>query len=423
ASVYTKTALKNLERVDRLLEAIQDGFWDVDLKHSQVYHSKRWFNMMGFAPEDFPPNYDPWPELIHPEEREDVVAFVNKVVTEGREYYNEYRIRTKSGSYIWVAAWGKCIEKGPDGEPERVVGTHTDITDRKLAELSLQRHLAQLDDLVRIRTRELVEALEEAKAANKAKSEFLTHMSHELRTPLNGVLGISDLLLSENLDDKHKNYVSTIKKSSLSLLHLLNDILDLSRIEQGTIEPDTSTFSIAAVCNAVVQSLCSMAMEKGLELTVHVSSSVPQKVLGDGNRLEQILLNLVMNGIKFTKKGSVCIHAEPDIICRGFVVFSVSDTGVGITAEKQQYVFDRFYQVDSTLTRENGGAGLGLAICTQLVALLGGENMHLQSTPGEGSTFSFSLPLEETVLLHKADAGLQKGCCIDSFPGKKGACC
>lgn len=387
-------AAEELERVTLLLSAINDGFWDVNIDKKEVYHSDRWYTMLGYTKDDFPLNHDPWPELLHPDEREELVAFVMDVINRGKTYYNEYRLRTKSGSYIWVAGRGKCVAWTSDGKPARVVGTQSDITDRKLAEQSLQEHLNQLDEMVRIRTDELASALKRAEEASSAKNEFLANMSHELRTPMNGIMGMAELLLQdEDLDERRRLYVETIKASSGSLLHLLNDFLDISKIEQHAMEVLRQSFSLRDVCRTINDSLLPMIGLKELSLVQHIDPKTPERVIGDGKKIGQILYNLVSNAIKFTDSGLVTIEIAPDDTRKEWIRFSVTDTGIGLTEEEQDYIFEKFYQTDSSLTRDHGGAGLGLAISRNLVRLLEGRGIHVTSSPGNGSSFSFSLPL------------------------------
>lgn len=231
----------------------------------------------------------------------------------------------------------------------------------------------------------------DAEAANKAKSSFLATMSHELRTPMNGILGMVRVLQNTEIDEVQASYLDTIKSSSDSLLALINDILDLSKIEAGRMELETVDFDIAPLADDVVRLMAPTAFAKGLELSCFVDPTLPRAMSGDPLRLKQIITNLVGNAIKFTQSGSVTLFVMPEM-AKGerYVRFSVVDTGIGIPPDKLGQLFKRFSQVDASTTRKYGGTGLGLALCRELVGLMGGE-IWVDSAEGEGSTFSFRL--------------------------------
>ncbi len=262
------------------------------------------------------------------------------------------------------------------GGERSFTGIVRDITDRKAAEDALEN------------------ARSEAEQANIVKSEFLASMSHEIRTPMNAILGMADLLWETDLDHEQKDYISTFRRAGSSLLSLINDILDVSKIEAGQMVLENIPFELHEVVEKTCEIMAIRAQEKGLELTHQIKSNVPSTLLGDGDRLSQILINLIGNAIKFTEKGEVgvTVSLNKDITPKfGFIelIFDVSDTGIGISEKNIQKVFNKFSQEDTSTTRKYGGSGLGLTISKRLCELMDGR-IWLESTKGAGSTISFS---------------------------------
>ena len=301
-----------------------------------------------------------------------------ETITAGGRWRGEFQNKKKNGELYWEMATISPI-KGSDGHIRNFIAVKDDITEQKIAE------------------KELITAKEEAEAAMRAKSDFLATMSHEIRTPMNGVIGMTELLLDTDLTPEQRDFVETIQASGDSLLTVLNDILDYSKIESGKMEFEKRGFDLTQCLESTLDIFSSKAAEKQIELIYSIDDAVPTALVGDESRIKQVLMNLTNNAIKFTESGEVYISVLMNNASlsagngdEAEIIFKVKDTGIGIPADKIDRLFKSFSQVDSSTTRKYGGTGLGLAISDRLVSLMGGK-IWVDSVEGAGSTFSFSL--------------------------------
>jgi|GEM_PF-2480963 len=355
-------------------------------------------DLTGYAAEALIDNRDKsFASLIHPDDRARVSQIVSASVCAKQPYVLEYRILRADGGTGWLWERGSAI---PDADTPRLHGVLFDITDRKLAEEELERHRDHLERLVGERTADLEQARDVAEAANRAKSVFLANMSHELRTPLNAILGFAQIMAdAPNLDPEQRKNLNTINKSGQHLLALINDVLEISRIEAGRLALSPQPFDLYEMLAALTEVLALRARDKGLALRLEQDPELPRFLAADYGKLRQILLNLLSNAVKYTRAGEIVLNARLLGMAgeSAALEFAVRDTGIGIPAEDLARIFQPFYQTEAGAA-QGEGTGLGLAICREYARLMQGE-LSAESVPGEGSIFRLrlSLPLAEPV--------------------------
>ncbi|WND04069.1 ATP-binding protein [Temperatibacter marinus] len=355
------------------------GLWEWSVPDNNVIYSSEWFTMLGYAEDEYPSGFATWEKLTHDDDKEPILEKADRAfLGDINKYEGRFRMLCKDGSWKWIHAKGMVTERDQEGKALKIFGIHIDISKEMSEEIALK------------------EALKKEAEARAVKEQFLATMSHEIRTPMNGIMGMLELALKTPLNEEQKDFLETALKSSQHLLHILNDTLDISRLEQGAMSLDISKFNIIALLNDTVSLFTATAMKKKIELNLAIDESCPQYLDGDEQKLRQILINIIGNAVKFTQDGHIDIHASiSNENGKTILNITISDTGIGIPKDKQEHIFEAFKQVDASISRNYGGTGLGLAITKKLISLLQGE-ITIESALKKGSTFEIKIPLSES---------------------------
>ncbi|MEM7674708.1 MAG: ATP-binding protein [Myxococcota bacterium] len=336
-----------------------------------------YLSILGLDPNDGPLPFEQQPRLYTPSSYRQLARAVQLCIETGKPYSLDLKMLI-DGKTIWAHARGHRVIDSKNNSLT-LIGTLQNIDQRKRYETRLERT-----------ARELRNARDRAEKADHAKSAFLANMTHELRTPMNGVIGAASLLLDHGLDFEGRELVHTIKTSGTTLLSLIDDILDFSKIEAGEISIEKHPFELEPLIEDVVHSLLYRALGRNNRIDIVYDACLPRCIHADSTRIRQVLMNLLSNAVKFTTDGIVCLSVRPD---ENDLIFSVEDTGIGISPEAKQNLFRPFTQADASTTRRFGGTGLGLSICHKLVQLMEGS-LDVDSEEGVGSRFYFNIPLE-----------------------------
>ncbi len=378
----------DLRRTEQRLTMALDGaglaLWDWDIPSGTVFLNERWAEIIGGPPGSTTTTIAELGKITHPEDLEAVDLALRLALKGSDTYTTEHRICRSDGAWTWIESHGKVVARDAKGRALRMSGINADIAERKEREHAMARQEAELQH-----------AKEAAESANRAKSEFLANVSHEIRTPMNAIIGMTGLALETGLTDEQHGYLDTVRTAADSLLAIIDEVLDFSKIEAGRMTMETIDFSLRNCLSETMKMMAPRVQQKGLELISHVAHDVPDRLRGDPTRCRQVLVNLLGNAIKFTQYGEIEVSVDliSDDSHTAWLHFAVRDTGVGISADKQSMIFDAFAQADASTTREYGGTGLGLTICSRIVDMLGGR-IAVESEPGKGSTFHFSMRAE-----------------------------
>ena len=382
-----KKAEQEIENKNKRLELALTGgdlgLWDWNILTSEVFYDDRWASMLGEDAANLPKDLLTWESRVHPDDIEQAKQDIHRHFSGESGYIDlKHRLRHKDGGWRWILSRGRIVEKDFKGSPLRMVGTHADITKETAAE-----------DLNQLALFKMKEAEEQAIFASRSKSEFLANMSHEIRTPMTAILGFADLLENDLSKDASQttHAIQTIRFNANHLLTIINDILDMSKIDAGKMTVEQMNISPSQIVEEAVSLMRPRAIGKGIDIRLNYETAIPARIKSDPTRLRQILLNLIGNAIKFTEVGSVTVNTafQKD---SGQMRFQIVDTGIGMTPEQRDTIarFEAFLQADGSTARQFGGTGLGLRISNSFATMLGGS-IDVESTLSKGSMFSLSV--------------------------------
>jgi PAS domain S-box-containing protein len=396
AARLTEQRLRSNEAfLDRIGSVAGVGGWEFNVETREVTWSMQSYRIHEVDP-GYVPDADAEIEFYAPEARPTLKEAMSECITRGTAWDLELPAVTAKGRAIWVRSIGAAELK--DGKPVRLIGAIQDVTARKIIEMQLQQSSERFAQQNRDQMA-LLNATAKAEQANSAKSSFLANMSHEIRTPMNAVIGLSYLLRQTQLTTEQSSFLAKIQTASNSLLAIITNILDLSKIEAGELLLESVVFSLPDLLRDVAAVMAVHADAKDIDFVVDTPPDLPQALMGDTTRLKQILINLLSNAIRFTNRGSVkfVVRRQAEGAAGVTLSFTVTDTGIGIAPDAQAGLFAPFAQADTSIARRYGGTGLGLSIVKQLSKLLGGT-VDLESTIGVGSTFTVVLTLQPAAL-------------------------
>jgi len=377
------------EKLNNIVTLLPQSIYEADFEGRVTFANRAAFELFGYSQADFDAGLNVL-DMVAPEDIDKARENIGRLYRGVEEGTHEYTARRKDGTTFPVMIYSNVVSK--EGSPVGLRGIIVDISKRKKYE------------------QELENARDVAERASRAKDEFLANISHELRTPITAVLGFTELLLGTTLSEQQQKYLGTIVSSTETLLALVNDLLDLARIEAGKVYLDANEFSLRALIGEVADSQKPAAKVKGLAFQTRVSVDVPDQLIGDPLRLKQILINLTVNAIKFSEAGNVALSVAVETVhpTTPLLRFDVADTGIGMRSEDLSEIFQPFSQLDPSSTRKFGGAGLGLAICMKLLDIMGGE-LTVDSSEGVGSIFHVYLPFEVAAIATAAEKGALPG--------------
>lgn len=365
------------ERLELVIEGTRLGTWDWNPQSGDVCFNDQWAEMLGYRLDEISFRLEEWESRVHPDDLKPCYEAIEAhLAGETAFYENVHRMRHRDGHWVHILDRGRVVERDAQGQPVRFTGTHTDISPQREAELAAQ-------------------------AANKIKSEFLATMSHEIRTPLGGMMGLVEVLESTSISPTQRENMELIKRCGEHLGFVLDEVLELTRLESSKLELQEEPFEIAALAQDLHRLFLVQARKKGLELGLEVEVAATARWTGDRHRLHQVLSNLLSNAIKFTDEGRVGLRVwlDPDTarLCA-----AVEDTGRGIGDPDK--IWESFQQEDTSIAATYGGSGLGLTITQKLIHLMGGD-IQVESTVGEGSLFTLSIPVQQSSPLETGSSG------------------